>query len=166
MFLNWFTNIVNESIKKFVPFYRVNRKPHLPRYLRNLQHLKNLLYKQTKTDLSVKPLYKDLCLVYKKSVYSYYLGKENAILSSPSKKTFFGFINRKLKARSQLPPLLDNTNQLVTEPKDKAEMLNKQFKKVFITDNSNTPSLSCSDILTAISDVRILIEIYNGQYGS
>ena len=125
-----FTNIVNESIKKFVPFYRVNKKPHLPRYLRNLQHLESLLYKQTKADPSIKPLCKDLCLVYKKSVYSFYLGKESAIISSPSKKTFFGFINRKLKARSQLPPLLDNANRLVTESRNKAELLNKQFERV------------------------------------
>ena len=45
-----FTNIVNESIKRYTPFYRVNKKPHLPSYLKNLQHFKTLLYKQTKAD--------------------------------------------------------------------------------------------------------------------
>ena len=39
-----FTNIVNESFKKDIPFYRGNKIPHLPRYLRNLQHLKNLYF--------------------------------------------------------------------------------------------------------------------------
>ena len=76
-----FINIVNESIKRFTSFYRVNKKPHLPRSLRNLQHFKNLLYKQTKADPFIKPLYKHLCLVYRKSISSFYLGKESAIFT-------------------------------------------------------------------------------------
>ena len=74
--------------------------------------------KQTKADPSIKPLYKDLYTVYKKSAFSLYLGKENVVLFSPSKKTFFGFVNHKLKARSQLLSLLDNTNKLIIEPVD------------------------------------------------
>ena len=151
-----FTYIVEESIEKFVPFYRINKKPYLPKYLRNLQHLKNLLYKQTKADPSIKPLYKDLSIVYKKSISNFYLGRESTVLSSPSKKTFFGYINHKLKARSQLPPLIDNNNQLVMEPENKAELLNNQFTSVFITDDGKTPSLSYSDILTNVSEMADL----------
>ena len=72
-------------------------------------------------------MFKDLCIVYKKSIFNFYLRKESAAFSSPSKKTFFGFINHKHKAR--LPLLFDNTNQVVMEPENKAELLNRQSKK-------------------------------------
>ena len=92
----------------------------MPRYLKNIQHLNSLLYKQTKADPFIKSLYKALCVVYKKSISSFYLGKESADLSPLSKNTFFGFIDHKLKARYQLPPLFDNTNQVVMKSKNEA----------------------------------------------
>ena len=134
-----FTNIVEESIKSFIPFYKINKTPHFFRYLRVLQHLKISYANKLKQILPSNFCTK---IVYKKSISSFYLGKESAILSSPSKRTYFGFINHKLKARSQIPPLLDNTNQLMMEPENKAKLLNKQLKRIFITDDGNTLSLS------------------------
>ena len=38
------------------------------------------------------------------------------------------------------------------EPENKTELLNKQFEKVFMTDDGNTPSISYFNILSKISD--------------
>ena len=41
----------------------------------------------------------------------------------------------------------------MTEPKNKAELLTKQFERVFITNDGNTTSISYSNILLNISEM-------------
>lgn len=152
-----FVSIIHQSVKKFVPLVKINNKPRLPKYIRNLQHLKLQLYKITKSDSTVKPLYKDLCNAYKYTVNNYYINKEQKVLSSSNKKSFFGYINKKLKSKHQLPPLLNNNGKILTDSIDKAEQLNNHFVSIFKQDNGNLPPISNLTFLDNITPMQNIV---------
>ena len=164
-----FISNIHASITQFVPLINTNRKPYIPKQIKNLLHLKNLLYKRTKLDSSIKPLYKELCHVYKVTVSNFYINKERNVLCSSNKKSFFGYINRKLKSKSQLPPLVNDNNEIVMDPLHKAELLNAQFTSVFKKDDGSVPPISYSGILKNISfmdDFEITVQHVNKAISS
>ena len=145
---SFFTDYIHESIQKFIPFYREGKKPSVPKHLRHLAEIKNKVYKRIKTDSSYKILYKSLDSLYKLAVKNHMKYIEHKVLATRNKKSFYGFINRKLQQRSYLPPLINSSSETITEPKDKANLLNNQFSSVFVTDDDTTsPSMYINDKL-------------------
>ena len=61
--------------------------------------------------------------------------------SCSNKKSFFGYVNRKLRSRKNLPPLKDNNNGIVMDPEKKAELLNSQFSTFFTEDDGGLPTI-------------------------
>ena len=135
-----FIDKIHTSIDKFVPFSKPTRRPRLPNSLKLLLNLKKQLYRRIKFDPISKSLYKDIAKCYKKSAFQFYSDMELNVVTSASKKYFFSYINRKLKSKSNIPPLQEN-NGLVTDPYEKSNILNSQFASVFKIDNQAKPYL-------------------------
>jgi hypothetical protein len=136
-----FTNIIYKSIDKFIPFYNSSPKLSLPTNITLLRKTKTLLYPVIKANDSAKTVYKELDKLYRRAVSNHIYKKEQRILCSNNKKMFYGYINQKLRSNRSLPPLLDHQNEIVMDPRQKAELLNTQFSKVFINDNGKNPDL-------------------------
>ena len=48
------------------------------------------------------------------------------------RKDFFNFVNKRLKSRGFIPPLVNQTNEsVITESLEKADLLNSYFSKTF-----------------------------------
>ena len=137
-----FINIIHNSIKLYVPLYKTHTKSRLPKNIKNMLNLKKQLYKRTKFDPTSKLLYKELCKCYKKAVNLYFSNIEQEIITTSNKKSFYSYINRKLKSRSTLPPLVDTNDKIVIDPYEKANLLNTHFSSIFQHDNLTKPSLS------------------------
>ena len=112
------------------------------------------MYKRTKTDKEAKSLYKELEKVYKETITKHLINSEINTLSHVNKKYFYDHIKSKLKTRSYLPPLINNQNEIITNPKDKANLINSHFANVFIKDNNITPQISYLTTLQNISPMN------------
>ena len=131
-----FLNIIHESIDRFVPEVSSGNKPRLPRHLKALLLKKKQLYKQSKLDSNAKDQYKFAEKAYKKMSREYFMNLENKVLTSGSAKLFFNFINKKLKCRNFIPPLLNQLDDsIVTDAADKAELLNNYFSQCYQNDD-------------------------------
>ena len=87
-----FTEIIHNSIDKFVPIFRSNKKISLPPNIKLLRKTKSLLYPIVKTDAAAKTIYKELDKTYRKAVVQFTYRKEQRILRSNNKKMFYGYI--------------------------------------------------------------------------
>ena len=134
-----FTTIIHKSIEKFVPLSKHNTKPSLPKSIRDLIKQKKILYRKTKTDPTAKVQYKELDKVYKSAVKNFNTEFEKKILKNNNKKSFFGYINKKLRSRSQIPPLV-NDDEVVIDPFEKAQLFNSYFSSVFTKDDGKLPT--------------------------
>ena len=153
-----FTNYIHKSIHNFIPFYRDGKKSRTPKHLRNLSDIKGKVYKRQRTDSSYKTLYKSLDRLYSIAVKNHMKAVEQKVLSSNNKKSFFGFINRKLHKRSYIPPLKKSTSETIVDSKEKANLLNQHFSSVFLTDDDTTcPSLYINDKLDQMSPMGPVI---------
>ena len=54
----------------------------------------------------------------------------------------YKYINKKLHTPTCIPPLTNELGELVFQPQDKANLFNKKFASIFVTDNGLTPQLS------------------------
>ena len=92
---------------------------------------------------------------------------EEKLCNNPTSKKFYGYVNGKFNTRSNIPPLLDDDNNLCLTDEDKADLLNRCFEQNFVIDDGedpivNTDPLPCfmedfvineSDILHALQKV-------------
>ncbi len=136
---NRFTRTIYGTIESFVPMYKTSRKPQIPKHIKFLINLKKALYKRTKFDNVAKQVYKDLDNLYKKSIRKHLMQIDQRVTFSASKKSFYNHINRKIKSKPHLPPLSNSKKEVITEPKNKAQLLNDHFSSIFTKDNYNLP---------------------------
>ena len=59
---------------------------------------------------------------------------ESQICQNPSSKKFYNYYGKRMKSKSTIPPLVEEGKLFVSD-KDKANVLNNYFKKVFIQDD-------------------------------
>ena len=162
---NKFIFALNSVIKKHVPLKSKNNKPpkrpkHLVRLLKNKLHL----YRKLKKDKSFKSAYKEAIRKYDSAVRDWYDNIESNMTKNPNSKKFYSYVNKKLKNKSSIPPLLDADNNLVSSNHDKANLLNLNFQNSFTIDNQILPPIpiratdpmqsfyiTSTDVLTAIS---------------
>jgi hypothetical protein len=169
---NKFLKVIHHTIEQYVPLHRPKSKRGLPKHIKTILKTKKLLYKRINKDPISKSLYKDIDKIYKQAIRNYNSDLEYKILSHQNKKSFYGYINRKLRTNSHLPPLLDDNNNIIVDPEDKAELLNAQFSSVFTQDDGIKPKvrnplftstqispmedivISPSDIIKSISNLK------------
>ena len=100
-----FISVIHRSIESYVPFYRSYKNSGVPKSIKTLLNLKKVVYKRTKTDPSAKPIYKDLEKIYKQEVYKHNISIQHQVSARTNKKSFYGFVNRKLRSRKKLTSL-------------------------------------------------------------
>ncbi len=89
-------------------------------------------------------------------------------LQAKSKKVLHNHIKKKLQTRHSIPPLKSPSGELCLDPKIKANLLNKTFSEVFLTDNDpNLPKVHSKEhidipsILEYVSPFNISTAINN-----
>ena len=60
-------------------------------------------------------------------------------------KMFYAFINRAKKTRSRIGPLTNNDGDVITDPKEQANILNNQYVSVFTRDDGVVPSVEAEN---------------------
>ena len=140
-FYDRFISYLQNAIDEYVPTSSPQRKVKLPKNIRALLSDKQRIYKLTKTDRSLKPLYKAKSKEYEAAVQNWIDSVENKICQNPSSKKFYSFVNKKLKTSCQIPPLYNSaTASTCTSNIDKATLFNSSFQAVFTCDNGYLPS--------------------------
>ena len=128
---------MHNSIHRYIPLYRDSKKPRVPKQLRLLSKLKLKAYRISKVNPSFLTLFKVLDKLYDLQVKSHIYFMEQKVLSCNNKKLFFSYVNRKLRnSKNCLAPLINTSSEIVTDPKEKANLLNRHFSSIFIADNN------------------------------
>lgn len=159
-----FLSIIKSAITQYVPIKlvrntKVNRRP---KHLRQLLKNKLNLYKISKNNNSYRISYKKASKDYDKAVLDWYNQIESNICKNSSSKKFYNYVNKKLKVKSCIPPLLQD-NKTLTSDIDKANLFNSCFQNFFTKDNfqlpyipeRNTPEMApffitTKDVLSAV----------------
>ena len=142
---NIFKSSLVKAIEKFVPHCTASTRdrppwitPKIKKLIRSRDHLfkKNATKPKTSRKEKLKTLKKTIQKETKKAYWDY---TENLITENESQsgnKKVWTFIKHKKTDSIDIAPLKEN-NILKDTPKDKAEILNKQFSSVFTTDSPN-----------------------------
>ena len=152
-----FICILHDAIRGNVPIYHSPRKKlkKMPAKIKRILKEKLRIYKCMKTDKSLKPKYKQLSHEYEQAVKNWTNNIENNLCKSPSSKKFYNYINKKLKTKPYIPPLLDTSNnKYLYSDKDKSSLLNTFFQSVFTIDDGRLPNTPARDF-TRMKDFEI-----------
>ncbi len=123
----------------FVPFSKTRRKNHLPKHIKTILKSKKLLYRKSKNDPLFKSLYNEKCKEYKNAVRNYKLRNEQKVLVSKNKKMLYNHVKKKTRSRHIVPPLKDQSGNILLDPKSKADLLNDTFAQVFLNESHLSP---------------------------
>ena len=163
-FYNYFLNILHEVIAKNTPLQRPkSRKFQPPKYIKKILKQKRAIYKRYKTDKTLKSKYKMKSMEYENAVKKWRDGVEENLCKDPTSRKFYGYINKKFKCKSTIPPLLSHDQQLCFSDKEKANIFNHNFQKVFVVDDGKLPashqlsSFLMDDIEITSYDIKIAI---------
>ena len=137
---NTFISILQNAIIKHVPlkYSRISKHNKKPTYLKVLLKEKLKLYKQFKSDKSLKDKYKLSCKKYEAAVRRWHNEQEQKVCENPSSRKFYDYVNKKLKSNNGITTLLKEDDKNVEGDVEKADMFNLYFQKVFIQDNGKT----------------------------
>ena len=162
----WFTRIMDEGIKKLVPHRKAgkqDRHPWISRELKRLMRRESRAYARKKKRptrpnmLRLKALKADVQRQYRKEYWAYV--RDIMLPSSDgendpgdSKKKLYNYIKHCKKDSIGVAPILNTeTGKIETDPKIKAELLNKQFHSVFSQVVPLSLSRLCKKLLTGFT---------------
>ena len=150
-----FIDILHQAVEIFVPFNTPYKK-RLPKNLKSLLLKKKQLYKLSKTMPSALLEYKRVDRLYKTMSKQHFHSEEHKILCSGSIKKFYNYVNNKLKTRSILPPLLHN-DEVITDAKEKADLLNCCFSKCFLLSDNDVPAIELPNhqLAHSMTDIHV-----------
>ena len=152
-----FISVLHESIDRFVPDKIYSRKTKIPKYLKSIILKKKRLYRLSKSNIAAKTEYQKAEKLYKKLARKHRDEQAQRVLSSGNSKLFFGFMNKRLKSKSFIPPLLKPSDMsVVTDRLEKADLLNSCFSESFQPDDDDIdhtvlPDSSCIRGMPAIN---------------
>ena len=142
-----FYDIISQAIRIFVPVRRlptnsVSSKLVPPNYVRKLKLIKlkrwRALYKLS-FDPILKNQFKTAAKALKEAMTNWHIAREHKIISSGSTATLFKYINNKLGPNKRLDSIINNNDELITDPFAIAEAFNYYFASVYTHDNGNLP---------------------------
>ena len=136
-----FIELIRKLIMENTPTATNRKLSRLPPGIRKLSKRKKKLYQLVKKDPTLKEEYKKLSKLYDREVNLWFENKEKQLCNNPNVSTFYGYCNRKLKIRREIPPLKLEDGTFITEDQNKANYFNNVFHKVFIKDNGKSLSL-------------------------
>ena len=142
-------SIIHTAIKAYVPKSKKSVKPSLPRKVKKLLKIKQRTYAALRKNQATKEEYRRAEKSYKQAVITNNTSYERKISNSSNKNLLYGYMNKKLKNKSTMPPLRSPDGVTVSEAKQKANLLNEEFQSVYTQDDGNLPVLPtpCNDII-------------------
>ena len=176
-----FKEKMNDLMEKYIPTKLSKKKHKLPYFNGELSRLNKTLHKSyRKRNVSSKANkhYKSVKALFQRKLRKAYWDYIEQILDfekadSPStqpthksSKQFWSFIKSQRQENFGVAPLREN-GVLVSDPQEKAEILNNQFSSVFTSENTPAPSLGTSphppmpDIEVTIGGVHKLLSCLN-----
>ena len=146
-----FCDIMNTAVEQFVPVKytkQVSKKVNVKRYPRSIKEAlarKKCLWQKLRSDrdcISLKNAYKSAASKCKEMIRKYEIKQEQRVITSNNTGDFYRFINRKLSCKSGIGALRNSTGQLITDDKERANMLNTYFSSVCSQDNGDMPNVA------------------------
>ena len=125
-----------------VPKYPLRSHRHsrrYPKYIRKLLAKKKKLYPRRKKNYEFMHSYKLASVAYTKAVSDYLQHLESSLVDKNNIKSFFSYANSKLRCKVEIPPLVDDNGNIITDNQEKAELFNQVFANVFTSDNGQFP---------------------------
>lgn len=115
-----------------------------PKQIGKLSNKKLKAWKRYKLRPSLrrKATYKRHAIAYKNELKLHICAQENNLINSKNCLSFFKYVNKKIKSKGSLSPLLDSEGNIVVYDLQKASILNSHFSSVFIHDNNVIPNLN------------------------
>ena len=158
-----YNNIIDylkSIIDIYVPYQAITYKPKENPQLSCILKEKIKLYRKCKSDVSLKSKYKAKCKQYDDCMKQWYDQIELSLCNNSNPARFYGYVNRKMKTRYSIPTLKTADSNIASSDKDKADMLNDVFHKVFTVDNNikvNLASFSTYQ-LPPMADIEVAPE--------
>jgi hypothetical protein len=145
-----FYDIVYEAFNQYVPVQHVynrfefkNRYPFKVRKLLGKKAIAWQVYRKFRTEQSLNA-YKLIAAQCRLAIRNFHADLETKIISSANTNQFYRYANRKFVKRTPMGPLKLPDATLVTDPAEKAELLQSVFSSLFTVDNGRVPSLLAS----------------------
>ena len=145
-----------DLISKHVPLKsKKSKKFKTPPHIRRLLNNKRSIYKHLKADKSKKDAYKAASKAYISAVNTWRDLLESKVCDHPNSKKLFSYANKKLNVKNSIPPMTDNTGNILFSDLDKANFLNSSFQKYFTKDNFNNNSINHNISLSSMPNFAI-----------
>lgn len=150
-----FVNVIQHVTALFVPVKKINKcsskaTKHYPKNVRSAMAKKRHLWKLRKAqpdNLLIQLKYRESILWCKYQIKDYEKQVEAKVVDSNNVGSFYKHVNRRIKCRSGVSPLIGPDNEPVNDDLSKAQLLNKFFASVSVPDNGIMP--------TVIEDIKI-----------
>ena len=144
---------------KFIPHNSKYRVRHYPKHVRNLLSRKAAIWRHLKTSRT-PALFSKYCYITnecKLAIYKFDALREERLLEANNLGAFYKFINNKIGNKSDISPLKNSSNVLITSDLDRANLLNEYFQSVFTSDNGSNPNFTprIQPTNNGISDIEI-----------
>ena len=141
-----FVSPLNAALDKFVPVknFSSNNKSTSRKYPRHILRVikrKLVLWRLFRRDPSVinKANYKGQAALCKKLILDYERSRELSVINKSNLGSFYRFVNKKLTCKSGVGPLRLDSNTIITNDEEKANLLNSYFSSVFTVDDGMLP---------------------------
>jgi len=146
---NAFCNILNDAVDLFVPVKNMRtagkrKVKHYPNSINMALTRKKCLWRQLRNNpesSTAQANYKLAASKCKMLIRNYEIKKERKVIEANNTGEFYKFVNRRLSCKSGVGALRDDAGRLITDDKQRADMLNKFFSSVGGQDDGNIPSM-------------------------
>lgn len=148
LIMSIFYDIIRSSLDQFVPNKRlaVSRRSnyiHYPYRIRRLILKKSTAWRTHRNFKTKESLESYKCIAHecKFTIDDFIANYENNLTVNGNLGDFFRYANNKFCCKSTIGPIQDSTGYFTTDPKRKAEILQRAFQNNYTTDNGNLPSM-------------------------
>ena len=146
---NAFCNTLNDAIDMFVPVKNMRKTgkrkvKHYPNSIKRALTRKKCLWRKHRNNpenSAARTNYKLAASKCKMLIRNYEIKKERKVIEANNTGDFYKFVNRRLSCRSGVGALRDNADKLITDDKQRADMLNQFFGSVGSQDDGNIPDM-------------------------
>ena len=134
-----------------------------PKHIRRLCCKKAKSWKRynSRPSLCRKATYKRHAASYKIELDKHISSIENQLISSNNCRSFFQYVNKKMKPKSHIPSLIDLSGIMVVDNLQKANIFSSHFSSVFIVDNGVIPDIMNDLSTDPINDYKLNSVYFN-----
>jgi hypothetical protein len=124
-----------------VPVIPSRRKScvYYPKYIRQALAYKKYLWRKRHC-LPFKQQYYAHAKRCRKLIKQLHVRNESRLINNGLIKPFYNYVNSKIKSTSRIASLQDSKGNIHCDDVERADMFNKFFSSVFVTDNGNMPA--------------------------